>query len=164
MLKVIQKDWPWKAPLQSRATTKYCVWHHTACTDQNQDTQAIENEHLAVGDIGIAYNRIIKGTGDTVQGRPDWAVSAAAHGANYDSIDIVVEGNFEYPQSNEIPTPQQLQAIKDNMEDVNIKYPGIIHVGHDYVTQITGDPGDATACPGNTLIKVLHQIMRGFLG
>jgi hypothetical protein len=125
-----------------------------------QDTQEIWQEHVNIGDNGIAYNRIIKGDGNTVQGRPDWTVSAAAHGANQISIDIVVEGDFEASESSEKPTDAQIQAIKDNMLDINQKYPGIIHCGHYQVKDISGDPGDATACPGSTFIAILPDLVK----
>lgn len=154
-MNIIHPNWQWPSPLEPRDSTLYCVWHHTACGNQMQDTEDIWQEHINVGDDGIAYNRVIKGDGTTVQGRPDWAVSAAAHGVNYDSIDVVVEGDFEASESSEVPTDAQIQAMKDNMVDINAKYPGIVHIGHYQVASISGDPEDATACPGSTLIAIL---------
>jgi len=159
-MNIIQKNWSWPNALTARQSTKYCVWHHSACSNQMQDTDEIWQEHINIGDNGIAYTRILKGNGDTVQGRPDWAVSAAAHGANFCSIDIVVEGDFEASESSEKPTDAQIQAVKNNMVDINQKYPGIIHCGHYQVQYISGDPGDATACPGSTFIAMLPDLIK----
>ena len=157
-MNIIQPNWNWPQDLQTRDETKYCVWHHTACQDQMQPVQDIWQEHIDVGDNGIAYNRLIQGDGMTNQGRPDDAVSAAAHGVNYCSIDIVVEGNFEASLSDETPTDAQVQATKDNKADIDALYPGIQHIGHFQAKDISGDPSDATACPGSTLIKILQDM------
>ena len=160
-MEIVNKDWNWPHPLQTRTATTYCIWHHTACQDQMQDTQAIWDEHVRIGDNGIGYNRVIKGDGTTVQGRPDWAVCAAAHGLNYCSVNIVVEGNFEASESDQMPTRDQRQAIRDNAADINAKYPGVIHVGHWQVAGISGDPGDATLCPGSTFISMFDELIGG---
>ena len=162
-MNVVQKNWQWQGQLSRRNSTPYCVIHHTACPNMFQDTDEIMQEHLNVGDIGIAYNRVIKGDGVTVQGRPDWAVSAAAHGANQISIDICVEGDFEAAESAEIPTPAAIQALKDNIRDIYEMYPGIKFIGHYQVKDISGDPSDATACPGSTLIAMMPDIIAAAL-
>ena len=162
-MNIIQKDWQWQGELSRRETTPYCVIHHTACPNMFQDTDEIMQEHLNVGDIGIAYNRVIKGDGVTVQGRPDWAISAAAHGANRISIDICVEGNFEASESAETPTPAAVTALCENICDIDQLYPGIKFIGHNEVKNISGDPSDATACPGSTLIAMLPGLIAAAL-
>ena len=148
MLNIIPKDWPGRDQEQQRGSTKYAVWHHSACMNQDQDVDEINQEHINIGDIEIAYNRVIKGAGITVQGRQDDSVSAAAHGVNQISIDVVVEGDFEASESSEVPTEAQIQAIKDNMVDINAKYPGIIHIGHYQVAGISRRPRRCDRLPG----------------
>ena len=58
--KFIQKPWQWPEPLQTRISTKYIVIHHTA-GPENQDVGAIWQEHVNIGDDGIAYT-LIAGT------------------------------------------------------------------------------------------------------
>jgi N-acetylmuramoyl-L-alanine amidase len=155
-MNIIQKDWKWPYPLTPRGSTMYIVVHHTA-GPQMQDTQAIWDEHVRIGDNGIAYHRVIKGDGKTIQGRPDHTVGAHAHGVNHTSIGIVLEGNF---QGVDTPTPEQLAALHDNLRDLLAKYKGAKIIGHREVAAITGDPGDATACPGSTLAAMLPEIIK----
>ena len=154
--KFIQKPWQWPEPLQTRISTKYIVIHHTA-GPENQDVGAIWQEHVNIGDDGIAYTLVDKTDGTLVQGRPDWAICAAAHGVNQVSINIVLEGNF---QGIDTPTPTQIESLKYALRYYLWKYPGAVIIGHRDVPRISGDPGDATACPGDTLYAMLPAIIK----
>jgi len=153
-MNIVQKDWPWPHDLTERRDTKYICIHHTA-GPQNQDTQSIWDEHINIGDDGIAYHRIIKGDGTTVQGRPDDTIGAHAYGVNQISIGIVLEGNF---QGIDTPTDAQISALKDNIADLLVMYPGAKIIGHRDVADITGHPDYATACPGDTLYAMLPEL------
>lgn len=157
-MNIVEPTYNWNGPLTDRAETLYVVWHHTACEDQMQTPAAINAEHKAIGDIGIAYNRGIMQNGETFQGRPDAAISAAAHGVNQTSIDIVVEGNFMV----QYLTAAAEEAIKANYANLTEKYPGAKHISHGYVHIVSGNPGDATACCGTNLMAFLKELIPGF--
>jgi N-acetyl-anhydromuramyl-L-alanine amidase AmpD len=125
-----------------------------------QDTQEIWDEHIAIGDNGIAYHRIIKGDGTTVQGRPDGTVGAHALNVNQISVGIVLEGDFQSTESQEKPTDAQISALKNNLNDLLIKYPNVKIIGHRDVADITNDPSVATACPGDSLYQLLPTIIK----
>lgn len=157
-MEIIQKNWQFPKPLSARNSTKYIVVHHTA-GPQNQDTDEIWQEHCNLGWNGIGYNRVIKGDGTTVQGRPDWAIGAHAQGVNSCSVGVTVEGNFEAPESDMQPTTEQIAALKDNLCDLLAKYPDAQIIGHREVAEIIGDSSVATACPGSTLFAMLPDII-----
>lgn len=160
-MNIVQKNWSWPHDLDYRSQTTYIVVHHT-CGGQMQDTHEIWDEHIAIGDNGIGYQRVIKGDGTTVQGRPDDAIGAQAFGVNQISIGIVLEGNFQPGYDNTVtPTAAQITALKDNLRDLLAKYPGAKIIGHRDVADIVNDPSDATDCPGDTLYNMLPNIIAG---
>jgi len=154
-MNIVQKDWPWPHELTQRNSTDYIVVHHTD-GPQNQDTQLIWQEHINIGDNGIAYHRVIKGDGTTVQGRPDDTIGAHAYGINKTSIGITLEGNF---QGVDTPTDAQIAALKDNLADLKAKYPNAQIIGHRDVAGLVNDPSDATDCPGDTLYAMLPNLV-----
>ncbi len=155
----MQKNWPWPQELEQRSSTEYLVIHHTA-GPQMQDTQEIWDEHIAIGDNGIAYHRIIKGDGTTVQGRPDDTVGAHALNVNHISVGIVLEGDFQSTESQEKPTVEQIAALNSNLNDLLSKYPYAKIIGHRDVADITNDPSVATACPGDLLYQKIPDIIK----
>lgn len=160
-MQIVEKNWPWPHALEQRNETNYLVVHHTA-GPQMQDTQAIWDEHIAIGDNGIAYHYVIKSDGTVVRGRPRDTVGAHAHGVNEISIGIVLEGNFQTGQSNYVqPTDAQIASLKELLAELLGIYPGVKIIGHSDVAGISGDPNDATACPGDTLMALLPDIIRG---
>ncbi len=127
-----------------------------------QDTQAIWDEHIAIGDNGIAYHYVIKGDGTVVRGRPRNTVGAHAHGVNFDSVGVVLEGNFQTGQDNYVqPTDAQIASLKELLSELIDIYKGVEIIGHSDVAKISNDPGDATACPGDTLYAMLSDIIKG---
>jgi len=158
-MEIVQKERKWPYDLTPRGSTAYIVVHHTA-GPQNQDTDEIWDYHTThLGYNGIGYHRLIKGDGTTVQGRPDWVVGAHAFGLNHTSVGVVLEGNFESSESDMQPTNEQIAALKDNLRDLLVKYPGAEIIGHRQVATIIGDPSAATACPGDTLYAMLPEII-----
>jgi len=150
---IVQKTWPWTGPLTERTSTDYIVVHHTA-GPQEQDTQEIWDEHVKIGDIGIAYHLIIKGDGTIVQGRPDNTVGAHAIGVNHNSVGVCLEGNF---QEVDIPTSAQMTSLSWCLDYYRGLYPGAKTIGHRQVAGLVNRPDYATACPGDTL----HNMLKG---
>jgi N-acetyl-anhydromuramyl-L-alanine amidase AmpD len=158
---IVEKNWPWPHALEQRSETDYLVVHHTA-GPQMQDTQEIWDEHIAIGDNGIAYHYIIKGDGTVVRGRPSDTVGAHALGVNEISIGIVLEGNFQTGQDNYVtPTDAQIASVKELLAELLSIYPGVQIIGHRDVAGIVNDSSDATACPGDTLYAMLPDIIKG---
>lgn len=159
-MNIVEKNWPWPRELSQRGSTNYFVIHHTTGS-QNQDTNEIWQEHINIGDNGVAYHYIIKGDGTVVRGRPRDTVGAHAHGVNFCSIGIVLEGNFQTGQSNyATPTDAQISSLKELLGELYSIYGQDIQtIGHSDVAGITGNPDDATACPGDTLYAMLPNII-----
>jgi N-acetyl-anhydromuramyl-L-alanine amidase AmpD len=159
---IVQKNWPWTSTPEQRTSTLYFVLHHTTGA-QMQDTQEIWDEGIAAGDIGIAYHYVIKGDSTVVRGRPRDSVGAHAHGVNYESIGIALEGNFQPGQSNyTTPTDAQLASLKELLTELYSIYGSAVQtIGHRQVASISGDPNDATACPGDTFYAMLPEIIKG---
>jgi len=153
-MKVTQKEWSWPNELTPRNSTQYIVVHHTA-GPQMQDVDRIWEEHIQAGFNGIGYHRVIKGDGTIVQGRPDGAVGAHAQGVNYCSVGVSLEGNFE---ESDTPTEEQLEALKWCLNDYREMYPDAQIIGHRDVADLASRPDVATACPGNTLYKILSAL------
>ena len=151
---VVQKRWPWPRGLNYRDVTQYIVVHHTA-GPQDQDTQAVWDEHVRAGYNGIGYHRVIKGDGTIVQGRPDGAIGAQAMGMNSISVGVSLEGNF---QDGDTPTEEQLAALKWCLDDYRAKYPDAKVIGHRDVADILYQPDLATACPGDNLYNLLSAL------
>jgi hypothetical protein len=158
-MNVIQKDWPWTIPLSYRTETNYIIVHHTD-GPQEQDVDAIEQEHLAEGWSGIGYTEVIKGDGTVVQGRPDDAICAAALGLNYCSLNISLEGDFQSTESSEKPTDAQIDSLKQRLTYYLSRYSQAKIIGHRDVAGIVGDSNDATACPGDVLYAMLPDIIK----
>jgi len=157
-MNIVEKDWQWPYQLTERTATNYLVAHHTA-GPQMQDTDEIWQEHISAGDDGIAYHYVIKGDGTVVRGRPRYTVGAHAHGVNFESIGIVLEGNFQPGYDNYVqPTAEQITSLKELLGELKGIYPDAKVIGHRDVSSISGNPGDATACPGDTLYEMLGSL------
>ena len=154
-MNLVHKPWPWPHPLQKRTSTQYIVIHHTA-GPQDQDTQQIWDEHINIGDNGIAYHFIVKGDGTIVVGRSIDTIGAHAHGVNQVSVGVVLEGNFM--PGKDKPTTAQVEALKELLPYIRSIYTGTRTIGHRDVPGISGDPGDATACPGDVLYAMLKEL------
>lgn len=158
---IIEKDWQFPRELSERSETNYFVIHHTT-GGQMQDTQEIWDEHINIGDNGIAYHYVIKGDGKVVRGRPRDTVGAHAHGVNFESLGIVLEGNFQTGQDNYVtPTEKQINSLKELLGELYSIYGRDVKtIGHSDVADISGNPNDATACPGDTMYAQLPEIIK----
>lgn len=161
---IVEKDWQFPRDLEPRTATNYFVIHHTT-GGQMQDTQEIWDEHIAIGDNGIAYHYVIKGDGTVVRGRPRDTIGAHAHGVNFDSIGIVLEGNFQTGQDNYVtPTDAQISSLKELLIELyGIYGQGVKTIGHSDVAGISGNPDDATVCPGDTLYAQLPSVLKAVM-
>lgn len=119
--------------LTKRATTKRCVLHHAV---MDGTVENVHNVHRNNGWSGIGYHFYVRKDGSIYRGRPEWAIGAHASGANYNSIGICAEGNFEIEEM----TDAQKQSIKNLVAYLKKKYSFDIVQRH-------SDVG-STACPG----------------
>lgn len=135
------------------ANIKYLVIHHTA--GLKTDTMEQEKKiHLNQGYKDIAYNGFIEWDGTFKKGR-DWEnpnidQNAANHGLNSKSLSVAVAGNFELYQPSEAQLKTLEQVLATWAKRYNVPLQNII--GHYKVKDISGNPSDATACPGKFLI------------
>ena len=119
--------------LTKRRSTERVVIHHAACNGSVEDIHRI---HKSFGWAGIGYHIYIRKDGSVHRGRPIWAIGAHASGANYNSIGICCEGNFETETMPEV----QKQAVKDVVARLRSEYGIKIFQKHSDVCR--------TACPG----------------
>lgn len=119
-----------------RSKTEKIVLHHSGVTVL-QSVETIHNYHKNTnGWAGIGYHFYIRKDGKIYRGRPENTVGAHAVGANYNSIGICFEGNFEKEQIGEA----QLKAGQELVVYLKAKYNISKVVRHKDV--------DSTTCPG----------------
>lgn len=163
MLNIVDHDWQFPNPLTARDTTSYFVIHHTD-GPQMQDVNEIWQEHVNEGWNGIGYHYVIKGDGTIVRGRPHDTIGAHAHGINSVSVGIALEGDFQSTESQENPTDDQLASLKGLLTELYSIYGNSVQIiGHSDAAGISGNPDDATACPGDTLYKLIPSIIKAVL-
>jgi N-acetylmuramoyl-L-alanine amidase len=141
-----EPNWPWTSPPTPRQGTFYLILHHTD-GPQYQPVEAIWQDGIDAGDIGIAYHYYINGDGSVYRGRPENMIGAHALGLNYCSIGIALAGNF---QNQDIPTYMQLDSLVALVKDIYTRYGNLPIIGHRDVAGLTGRPDVATLCPGDT--------------
>lgn len=138
------------------------VIHHSAdnaTSDQLIRERARRNEgyNLIIQDIGKPDDKQVK----LVQDAPDTEISNGTYGANTESWNIVVPGNFE----NQKPTPDQIhglvQALAIKAKAFGWRKRDISKITyHQYVGAYLNAPGwrYGTACPGRNLISRMSEI------
>ena len=123
------------------------VLHHVA---GSMTVRAIHQMHVNKGWNGIAYHYYIGKTGEVWRGRPETALGAGVDGANYGSIHVVFDGNFEQ----ETMSRAQLRAGEQLVIELLKKFPQAAVVGH-------RDVG-ASSCPGvNFPLTTFKQLATG---
>jgi len=133
-MKIIEKTYSFGA-MDIRKTTKRIILHHAAAATCSADD--VHRWHKVRGWAGIGYHFFIRKDGSVYRARPEKYVGAHAGGANYDSIGICFEGNYDTERT--MPDVQRI-AGSELVSFLKEKY-GITRVqGH-------RDVG-STACPG----------------
>lgn len=120
--------------LESRSVTDMVVLHHAAA--KTCSAQDIHSWHKANGWSGAGYHFLVRKDGTIYRLRPEWAVGAHAVGANYRSIGICAEGDFNSEQMN----GKQVRAIASLVNYICKKYPIYQVLRHKQVS--------STDCPG----------------
>lgn len=123
-------------PMDIRNKTEQLVLHHSGVTVL-QSVEVIHNYHKNTkGWSGIGYHFYVRKDGTIYRGRPENTVGAHAVGANYNSIGICFEGDFE----KEIMGQAQLKAGQELITYLKSKYNISTVKRHKDV--------DTTECPG----------------
>ena len=146
---------------------KYLVLHHTA--GSKADTMEQERQlHLNEGFKEIAYNGFIEWNGTFKVGRDPnsdkWDQNGANHGLNSKSLSIACAGNFENYEPSEVQLKTLVQVLAAWCKKYSVPVENII--GHYEVKNISGDPSDATLCPGKYFkpkIPKLRQLVKKYL-
>ena len=121
-------------PLSKRKLTSRCIIHHES---GHGTVEQIHNLHKnGNGWSGIGYHIFVDVNGNIHEGRPIWAIGAHAGGANYNSIGVCFEGNYE---EEHMPEAQK-EAGKKVVAWLKSEYGITIFQKHSDVCR--------TACPG----------------
>lgn len=131
---IIPQSYDWRSKLESRNATKYIVLHHRA---GDGDAESIHKLHLQRGYTGIGYHFYVRKNGAVYKGRPIGTVGAHCVGANYDSVGVCFEGNFEKEKE---MTTEQIKSGRELVCYLKTLYQGVKVVGHKDI--------QSTACPG----------------
>lgn len=93
-MKIIETNLSFRA-MDIRSSTEQIVCHHSGVTVL-QTVETIHNYHKNTnGWSGIGYHFYVRKNGNVYRGRPENTVGAHCVGANYNSIGICFEGNFD---------------------------------------------------------------------
>lgn len=93
-LNVQDVEYKWGNELKKGNSPKRLIIHHSA-TDSPETPEAIHKFHLQNGWSGIGYHFYIREDGTIYKGRDENIIGAHAKNANYNTLGICVEGNFE---------------------------------------------------------------------
>lgn len=91
-MQIIEKTYSFGA-MDIRKSTKRIILHHAAAVTCSPDD--VHRWHKARGWAGIGYHFFVRKDGSIYRARPEKYVGAHAGGANYDSLGICFEGNYE---------------------------------------------------------------------
>lgn len=137
-------------PLETRAETTFIVIHHTALSETESSAEAVHQLHIRRGWSGIGYHYVIRKDGTIERGRPRDTVGAHTYQHNWQSIGIVLTGNFDEdePTSIQLEKAALLVAALCNLYSIR---PDEKHVfGHRNF--------NSTSCPGEHLYRKLPQV------
>ncbi len=128
------------------------VVHHSGSDRLKTTKNDIEKWHKKRGFSQIGYHKVIEGSGDLKDGRPESMVGAHAKGANKDALGVCVVGDFE----KESPTTAQIDALVELLVAwcVDHKINETAVYGHFEV------PGGTTStkCPGKHMKTNMNSI------
>ena len=149
------------------------IIHHSVYAKTADITEIDVMERRSQGFVAVgyhAYAKCVSVNGDSwvVQnGRPIWAVPAAAYGMNTDSYDICIGGNYQPGVAGielDDVSEHALTVVAARIAEAKAKLPNLKYlIGHRDVATIKAkaglNPGDySTACPGDRLYERLHDL------
>lgn len=148
------------------------IIHHTVAPKTDDISTLAQMEEVSQNFITIGYHAYAKCIDPDKdiwvmqQGRPIWAVPAAAYGMNVDSYDISIGGNYQPGGASFLDTPSDhaLRVVAAQILLAKKKLPNLKYLmGHRDVATIKQkqglDPADySTACPGDLLYAKLHDL------
>lgn len=132
-MKIIETNLNFKA-MDKRASTNRIILHHAACSICT--VEDVHQWHLNNGWEGIGYHFFVRKNGSIYRGRPEDKIGAHAYGANYNSIGICAEGNYEFETMPQV----QKNSLKELVSYIKSKYGISVVQRHSDVC--------STACPG----------------
>ena len=121
--------------MTKRSKTERIILHHAAA--ETCSAEDIHRWHRNNGWAGIGYHFLVRKDGSVYRGRPENMIGAHASGANYNSIGICFEGNYQHEQS--MPAAQ-LNAGAELVANLKAKYGISKVIAHRDVC--------STSCPG----------------
>ena len=100
--------------------------------DQTSSAAQIDTWHRRQGwKLGIGYHYVIRRNGQTEAGRPEWMVGSHCKNHNTHSIGVCYEGGLDIRgQPADTRTAEQKQALRQLLEDLHLRYPRAVIVGH----------------------------------
>lgn len=135
-LNIKEANYTWGIGLKKGNNPKKIVIHHSA-TEVSKSPEEIHKIHLEKGWSGIGYHFYIKKDGTIYKGREENVIGAHAKGANYNTLGICVEGNFEKDGLKE----KQKNSLINLGAYLSLKYPIKDVIMHRDVVD--------TLCPGS---------------
>jgi len=131
------------------------VVHHTAEDGDNQHSK-INSSHKnrgyeeSVYGIHIAYHFLVETSGEVIPNRATYERTGTTRNSevNNHAIAIVFSGNFQVEQ----PTPEQLQAARDLIKNLDSIYNFDEIIPHRWASP--------TACPGDNIMTALDDMWR----
>lgn len=152
-------------PLVNNPKNWFLVIHHTG-DNPNVTMEQEQVNQITSGRFKkyIAYHVYIEKNGKVKQGRPYDVKNGANYGINENSFSIAMAGNFHIKDENGNPckpTPEQEHSLIQVLATLCNRHgiPAKNIVGHNEVARISGDPSNATACPGQFFIPDIPGII-----
>jgi N-acetylmuramoyl-L-alanine amidase len=118
----------------ARQEPKYIVIHCSQTRpSQNIGAKDIDRWHRERGWLKIGYGKVIKRDGTVEQGRSDDEIQAHVKGYNHCSYGVCLVGgaredDWQKPEDNF--TGEQFESLKKVLEELLVKYPDAMIVGH----------------------------------
>lgn len=115
-MNIIEKIYTTNGSMDIRKSTTRIILHHAASATASADD--IDRWHKEKGYSKIGYHFLVRKDGSIYRGREENMVGAHAYGANYDSIGICAEGDFEVETMSDV----QKQSLKELVSYIKNKY------------------------------------------
>lgn len=150
-LDIKEVEYKWGNELKDGNSPKKLIIHHSA-TDSPETPEDIHKFHLDNGWSGIGYHFYIREDGTIYRGRDENIIGAHAKNANYNTLGICIEGNFEKEGLNE----KQRNSLINLGTYLSLKYPIKDIIPHRSVVD--------TLCPGtlfpmdNIKVSIIEKI------